>query len=129
MVDQPHRGPFLARALVPAAVIALSLGLVLFFGVRAAREYRHLQESLPPGPSNVEPIRGWMTVPYIARAYDVPEAALFRALGIPRAGNERLSLRRLAAKYHRDPREVQRTIEAVILQVQRSVAPLPGARP
>ncbi|MBK9714808.1 MAG: hypothetical protein IPO81_26440 [Kouleothrix sp.] len=61
---------------------------------------------------DVADIRGWMTLPYMARAYGVPEDALFDALAIPRAGNERLSVKQLVAKYGRDPQATRHAAPA-----------------
>jgi hypothetical protein len=64
-----------------------------------------------------------MTLPYIARAYGVPEDTLFAALGIPRAGNQRLSVKQLVTKYGRDPQETRQAIQQVLLHHQRTPTP------
>lgn len=38
---------------------------------------------MDPPTGNVENLRGWMTIPHIARIYRVPEEVLFEALGLP----------------------------------------------
>lgn len=65
-------------------VMVLGLCLTLIFVVRAARSFtrlRHMQ--MRPSASNVNDLRGWMTIPHIARMYRVPEDVLFEALGLP----------------------------------------------
>lgn len=107
-----------------AALIIIGLGLVLFFGGRAYRDYRRLQQrGLSPGVTDVEAIRGWMTLPYIAHAYGVPEALLFEELDMPQAGNEKLSIKQLANKYDREPTEVREAIQEVILRLQQVATP------
>ena len=64
-----------------------------------------------------------MTLPYIARAYGMPEDTLFAALVIPKAGNERLSVKQLVAKYHRDPLTTRQTIQQVLLREMRVYTP------
>ena len=54
---------------------------------------------LKPGITDVEAIRGWMTVPYIAAAYGVPEEHIFKEIGIPAEKNQKKSLSQLNRKY------------------------------
>jgi hypothetical protein len=55
-------------------LIVLGLILIGFFGFRAVRSFLRIQlTGLEPGVTDVELIRGWMTIPYIATAYGVPE--------------------------------------------------------
>jgi hypothetical protein len=63
----------------------------------------------------------------IARAYGVPEDALFAALAIPKAENERLSVKQLVAKYGRDPLATRQAIQQVLLREQRTPTPGGGA--
>jgi hypothetical protein len=81
-------------------LIVLGLFLTIFFGVRAARSYLRIwQTSLQPGVTDVEAIRGWMTVPYVARAYGVPEEIIFERLDIPPEDNRSRSLAQLNRLY------------------------------
>lgn len=93
-------------------LIVLGLFLTLFFGVRAIRSYLRIwQTGLQPGVTDVEAIRGWMTIPYIARAYGVPEEIIFERLNIPPEGNRSRSLAQLNRLYA--PGERGRIVEAV----------------
>jgi hypothetical protein len=105
-------------------LILIGLGLVLFFGLRTYRDYRRLEErGLSPGVTDVEAIRGWMTLPYIAQAYGIPEDALFAGLGVPKAGNEKLSIRQLADKYQREPEAVRQAVQEAIQRQQATSTP------
>ena len=101
------------------AVGALLLGaaLMIFFGWRTYNHYDHLQKMAVSGFS-VESLRGWMTLPYMAEQYDVPAEALFAAVGLSMAGNEKLSLRQLIDKYQLDTVEARLAIEKLILSGQ-----------
>jgi membrane protein DedA with SNARE-associated domain len=111
----------LRRLLLIVALLVVGLGLVSFFGTRAERAYYRLQQhQLASGTTDVEAIRGWMTLPYIAHAYGVPEDALFGALSIPKAGNERSSIKQLVTQYQRDPLTTRQTIQQVLLEYQRT---------
>ncbi len=54
--------------------IVLVLAVLLFFGFRFTRRFINR-------PTR-EPIKAWMTIPYVARAYDVPPWALYQTLGV-----------------------------------------------
>jgi hypothetical protein len=112
------------RRVLTITLVVIGLGLVGFFGLRAYRAYTRFQLDAPAaGLRDVEAIRGWMTLPYIARAYGVPEEALFEALALPKAGNERLSVKQLVAKYGRDPQATRQTLQQVLLHEMRGLTP------
>lgn len=81
-------------------LIVIGLILILFFGVRTiVSSIRIWQTGLQPGVTDVEAIRGWMTIPYIAIAYGVPEEYIFEQIGIPIEGNQSKSLGQLNREY------------------------------
>lgn len=93
------------RALV-AGFTVLGCLFILFFGLRAFHAFKKIGGPPPPQrtpgevETDVERIRDWMTVPFIARMYGVPEEILFDALGIPEEGNHKKSLEELNKKYY-----------------------------
>ena len=101
-------------------LIVLGLILVLFFGFRAIRSFLRIQfTSLEPGVTNVELIRGWMTIPYIATSYNIPEEYLFEQIGIPQADNQEKSLYRLNSDYFEgEPEAIRKMVQTAILQYQ-----------
>jgi hypothetical protein len=81
-------------------LIVVGLLLVIWFGFHSAvSAIRVWRTSLQPGVTDVEAIRGWMTIPYIAQSFDVPDKYLFESLGIPAEGNQRKSLGKLNREY------------------------------
>jgi hypothetical protein len=115
------------RLMMTIGLIVVGLGLIGFFGMRAYRAYTRIRPAeLAVGTTDVEALRGWMTLPYIARAYGVPEDSLFAALAIPKEGNQRLSVKQLVAKYGRDPLATRQAIQQVLLRERR--APTPASR-
>ncbi|MCB0214029.1 MAG: hypothetical protein KDJ52_32125 [Anaerolineae bacterium] len=87
---------FTGERLLFIGLLVLGLLLIGFFGLRATFSYIRIQQTgLDPGVTDVEAIRGWMTVPYIAKAYQVPETFIFEQLAIPAEGNRKKSLREL----------------------------------
>jgi len=91
------------KKLVVATLIGLGLIMVLLFGLRLTRAIRHWGGPPHPQPrattTDVELIRDWMTIPYIAKTYGVPDRMLFRELRIPDEGNREKSLKELNDEY------------------------------
>lgn len=115
------------------ALIIVGFLLAGFFGLRAFhafREFRkHGRPSAPfaeaftqqPVETDVELIRDWMTIPYIAMTYHVPPKVLFDALNInPRDNNEK-SLAQLNEEYF--PNQPEIVIELVKAAVQANQPP------
>ena len=78
----------------------VALAITSMFAMRAMRAASHLR-------GGDEPIRPWMSVPYIAHAYGVPRPILFEALGIPPDRRDRRPIMRIA-------REQGRPVDLVI---------------
>jgi uncharacterized SAM-binding protein YcdF (DUF218 family) len=68
-------------------LVVIGLGLVIFFGMRSAHSFREMQyireQGLDVGTADIEAIRPWMPVQFVAVAYGVPQEYLFAELGIP----------------------------------------------
>ena len=111
-------------------LIVLGLILILFFGFRAVRSFLRIQfTGLEPGVTDVELIRGWMTIPYIAAAYDVPEEYIFEQIGVPQEDNQNKSLFRLNSDYFGgEPQAILKVVQAAIRQYQAEHPP-PTASP
>ena len=96
------------RALI-LGLIAIGLVFAGFFGLRALHAFREFKERRPPPLSvseaqpietDVELVRDWMTIGYLSYAYRLPPRLLYKALGIPPAGNEEKSLVQLNEEYY-----------------------------
>jgi len=120
-------------------LIAIGLIIVTLFGLRAIMAFREFQGN-PPAPmdvfmqtqpeeADVELIRDWMTVPFIARMYDIPPSVLYQALEIPRRGNEEKSLTQLNSEFFPEaPGIVEKKIKAAVLEnFPRNLPPNPPA--
>jgi hypothetical protein len=89
-------------------LIIIGILLAGFFGLRAFIAFSRFRGHPPPPlpaaeaqqvETDVELIRDWMTIPYIARTYQVSPKYLFDALGIHPRGNEEKSLAQLNEEY------------------------------
>lgn len=80
---------------------ALLIGLFGWRALHAMRGFRGRPPMPPPGKieTDVELIRDWMTVPFVAHMYHVPGPILFEALQIPPQGNDEKSLAELNREY------------------------------
>jgi hypothetical protein len=71
----------------------IGVGLAIFFGTRAFRNFSHIREKkFGGGETNVELIRGWMTVDYITKMYHVPPDVVLKAFDLPVNSNMNRSL-------------------------------------
>jgi hypothetical protein len=121
------------RALV-IGLIAVGVLFTTFFGMRAFHALKKFDGHRPPPPgrpgkveTDVEAIRGWMTVPFIAELYQVPAPALFDALKIPpNEENREKSLRDLNREYYPDADSfVLETVKAKVKELQPPSTPVP----
>lgn len=104
------------RAIPLAVLLLLSLFAFLFITTRVARavlEVRNAEQVRNGAQTGVRP---WMTIPYIARSYGVPEADIFNALALaPTEQNRRAPLGAIA-KHNR------RNLDADIATLNRFLA-------
>jgi hypothetical protein len=119
------------RAVVAGFTI-LGCLFILFFGLRAFHAFKKFGGPPPPQrtpgevETDVERIRDWMTVPFIARMYGVPEDILFDALEIPVEGNRRKSLEDINRIYFPQSDGLpEQIIKAAILAHQPPPTPVP----
>jgi len=105
---------------IPLGLILIGLLLVILFGARTVISYIRIQRtSLQPGVTDVEAIRGWMTVPYIAQAYGVPAEFIFTQIDIPATDNQTKSLSQLNRTYASgQPGVMLSKVKAAITQYQ-----------
>lgn len=129
--------PKVQRALVLGLIFAGVL-LAAFFGLRAVFAFREFRRHGPPPlphlevlneqapETNVDLVRDWMTIPYIAKTYQVHPKVLFDALGISPRGNEEKSLAQLNEEFF--PQSPGLAIE-LVKAVIRANLPVPTAIP
>lgn len=117
-----HRRPLDHRHVVRLgkALIAVGLVVAVIFGARAVRGILGLHRSgLHPGMTDAGAIRGWMTLPHIARAYRVPPEPLFEAAGADPAADQRASIARIARDQGRSPEAVRAAVQAALVRLMR----------
>jgi hypothetical protein len=107
------------RGLVVALAFVLAIAGTFVFAYRAGRRARQIR-------TENEPIRAWMSVPFIAHTHHVPASVLFQAIGVhPQAPHDRRSIRHIA-------HELNRPVPELIGQLQRAIDAAgqpPGGQP
>jgi hypothetical protein len=113
-VGEPWR-----RTLAVGLAFLLAIAGTFVFATRAGRHARQIR-------GENEPIRGWMSVPFIAHTHHVPAAVLFQAIGVPpREPPDLRSVRHIA-------HDLNRPVPELIAQLQRAIdaaAHPPGGQP
>ncbi|MBL0419022.1 hypothetical protein JI739_01560 [Ramlibacter sp. AW1] len=108
-----------ARRWLAIALLVAGSALVAASGLQAWHAWQ-LARRLEAGEIRVETLRGWMTLPYIAQVYGVPEARLREAIGAPPLGGDERSLRTWFSVLQLDPLTGRQRLEQVILDKGRT---------
>ena len=95
-------------------LVAIITGLSAMRTVRRAIYWSHHRD---------EPIRAWMTLPYIAHSYDVSPRILYEALGIPHPPHDRRPILEIAREQKVPVVDVMRTIQRAIENAQPANPP------
>jgi hypothetical protein len=111
------------RALLLGLAFLLAIAGTFYFAYRAGRSARRIRlES--------EPIRAWMSVPFIAHSHHVPPSVLFQAIGVePRQPRDRRSVRHLAHDLKRPVPDLIAQLQHAIDAAPRTSGGPPAARP
>lgn len=126
------------QRLITIGLILIGLLVALFFGMKTVLAFKHLRghgpfNGKPPSANqtDVELIRDWMTIPYIADTYGTPPDVLYFSLGIPHEKrNGRKSLKQLNDEYFpNQPDVVLLQIKTVIRAFQTQTLPPPPLTP
>ena len=107
------------RTLAVGLAFVVAITGTFVFAFRVGRQVRHIR-------TENEPIRAWMSVPFIAHAHHLPANVLFEAIGVQtREPRDRRSVRRIA-------RDLNRPVPELMAQLQRAIdaaAQPPGGHP
>lgn len=113
-------------------LITIGALAMIFFGIRAMKSFMRMRGQGPfgkPPPANqtdISLIRDWMTVPYVARTYNIPPDALFKTLKIPDRENRKKSLMVLNDEFYPDQNGIVLAhIQAAIQAMQNQEPPPP----
>lgn len=102
-------------------LVALLFVLMVAFTGRLA--IRAVREAIYWNTHHEEPIRGWMTIGYVAHARDVPPFVLGDALGLPKGVPDARPLMEIARAQHRSMPDIQAILEDAILHARPPYPP------
>ena len=94
-------------------IIALTLALAAA-GVMTLHTVRH---AIRVRRAN-EPLRPWMSIPYISRAHHVPREILYQALGLPADRRDHRPIGRIARQQGRPVNELIARLDTAIAQAR-----------
>ena len=97
----------------------LALGFIGLHSVRTIRGaiyWHHHQDA---------PIRGWMTIGYVAHSYRVPPHILYQALGLPHMPPDKRPLHRIAKSQNRSMDEIRVILQDAITHARPPYPPPP----
>lgn len=106
-------------------ILVVGVALIALFGIRMLNQLDYARK-VQSGEIQVETLRGWMTLPYIARTYGVEETTLRTTLGVAAEGNSERSLREWIDASGQDPISARKKVEKLI--VARRTDKTDGAR-
>lgn len=100
-------------------MFSLVLGFTAFHAVHIVRDviYWHYHQD--------EPIRGWMSIGYVAHSYRVPPHVLYQALGLPHKPLDRRPLREIARSQRRSMDEIRALLQNAIIHARPPYPPPP----
>lgn len=109
-------------------LLFISLVSIIFAFSIGARILNTLGHRPPPIPrqTDVSLIQDWMTVPFIARSYHVPEAILFAKLEVDSQTNRKSSLSSIASKSNKSSQEIITLIKQQITEFQSKQSESPS---
>lgn len=107
----------LVLGLVLGLAFLLAVAGTFVFGFRAGRHARQIRWEN-------EPIRAWMSVPFVAHTHHVPADVLFRAIGVqaPR-DHDRRSIRQIARDENRPVATLMSDLQKAIVNAGRPAPP------
>jgi len=102
-------------------LLCLALGCLFFSAVKTIQAYQQVQQSHQRTLSgDVSSIDSWMTLPYIAHVYHIPESCLYQSLNLPGSWMVRHSTLRVIADHYALPTErLIQEVRQVILRYRK----------
>ena len=95
------------------AALIVAIAGTFVFGYRVGRHARYIR-------LQNEPVRAWMSVPFIAHTHHVAPEILFQAAGVPPQPRDRRSLRKIAREEKRPVADVVRAVENAIASARKA---------
>ncbi|MHB8595948.1 MAG: hypothetical protein ACYDER_03960 [Ktedonobacteraceae bacterium] len=120
------------KLVLVGVLLLLAVGITIIATLTTIQAFQGFQQQSSLVTSgDVRSVSDWMTIPYIARTYHVPEDYLYQWLHITaRQKPVHATLRLLAARYHRTVTNVIQSVQAAIqaYRMQHPPTRTPGSK-
>jgi hypothetical protein len=104
------------KLLITSLLLCIALASVIFAAASTVRAYQHFtQNHQQIATGDTSTVSSWMTLPYIAHVYHIPESCLFQSLHIPAPISKKYATLRFIADY------VHRPLDAVMHDVRITI--------
>lgn len=111
------------RQWLVVALFVLALGATVVHTTRTVRRAAYWREHQD------EPIRGWMTIGYVAHSYHVPAHILYSALNLPQTKpHDRRPLREIAREQGRSVDDLRAILQDAIAHARPPSSPPPPTK-
>jgi hypothetical protein len=97
----------------------VSILIATYIGMRIFQRVSHRPPPIPR-QTDVSLIQEWMTIPFIARSYSIPEPILFEKFSLDPATNRKSNLTSLASKSGMSTQQVIDLIKLTIQDFQKN---------
>ena len=97
----------MTRKLILVAALVLAIVGAFVFGARVRRHARRMHWQN-------EPVRPWMSLPFIAHTHHVPVETLYQAIGVPYQEHDRRPVRAIARAENKPLADLLRELENAV---------------
>ncbi len=118
----PEKKPTESKRLMVYLLLFISIVCILVAVYLGLRIFTRIGHKPPPIPrqTDVSLIQDWMTIPFIAKSYRIPEPELFKAVGIDQPTDRKASLSSIAAKSGKSPQEIIDLLKQTVADFQKN---------
>ncbi len=103
------------KFVIVGVLLLLALSITIIAALATIQAFQGLQQqNALVNSGDVRTVSDWMTIPYIAHTYHVPEDYLYQWLHITGTQFSHVTLRLLAARYHRPISDLVHSVQAAI---------------
>lgn len=119
------------KLLITSLLLCLALASVIFAAANTVQAYQHFtQNHQQIATGDTSTVSSWMTLPYIAHVYHIPESCLLQSLHISAPASKKYASLRFIADYaHRPLDAVMRDVRIAIQKYREHRLVCPSATP
>jgi LysM repeat protein len=119
------------KIIIISALLVLAIASVVLAAASTVRAFHAFQQQRTlVKVGDVRAVHDWMTVPYIARVYHVPQSTLYTALHLaPTKSDAHMTLNEIAQRRHVPVTKIIQLVQQTILQYRRQHPQTPTPTP